>query len=105
MGQVDKAGLLVKIQSLCFRLEQVQDCEESRRPPGSVDEAKERLRFLMHRRYPRCAFPARSVRRRAPYRLQASAGVNGWGVDGPLRITSALNSAAAVKGFAIRIFI
>ncbi|XP_064198777.1 apoptotic protease-activating factor 1 isoform X1 [Anguilla rostrata] len=53
VGQVDKAGLLVKIQSLCFRLEQVQDCEESRRPRGSVEEAKERLRFLMLRRYPR----------------------------------------------------
>ncbi|XP_061108853.1 apoptotic protease-activating factor 1 [Conger conger] len=53
VGQVDKVGLLVKVQSLCFRLEQVQDCQESRRPPGSVEEAKERLRFLMIRRYPR----------------------------------------------------
>ncbi|KAJ8381646.1 hypothetical protein SKAU_G00024240 [Synaphobranchus kaupii] len=52
VGQVDKAGLLVKIQSLCFRLEHDQGGEESRRPPSSIDEAKERLRFLMLRRYP-----------------------------------------------------
>ncbi|KAG7456229.1 hypothetical protein MATL_G00249560 [Megalops atlanticus] len=53
VGQVDKPGLLVKMQSLCFRLEQSEDGETSRRPPGSVEEAKERLRFLMLRRYPR----------------------------------------------------
>ncbi|XP_041717239.1 apoptotic protease-activating factor 1-like isoform X3 [Coregonus clupeaformis] len=57
IGQLDRADLLVRIQSLCFRLE--QQCQEQdpssslHRPPGSLEEAKERLRFLMLRRYPR----------------------------------------------------
>ncbi|XP_066561731.1 apoptotic protease-activating factor 1 isoform X1 [Amia ocellicauda] len=51
VGQLDKAGLLVKIQSLCFRLD--QDSESSHRPPNSIEEARDRLRFLMLRKYPR----------------------------------------------------
>ncbi|XP_075886199.1 apoptotic protease-activating factor 1 isoform X2 [Nelusetta ayraudi] len=53
IGQLDKPDLLVKIQSLCFRLEQSLDFHNLHRPPNSLDEAKERLRFLMLRRYPR----------------------------------------------------
>lgn len=53
IGQLDKPDLLVKIQSLCFRLEQSLDSHNLHRPPNSLDEAKERLRFLMLRRYPR----------------------------------------------------
>ncbi|XP_040886079.1 apoptotic protease-activating factor 1 isoform X1 [Toxotes jaculatrix] len=53
IGQLDKPDLLVKIQSLCFRLEQSLDSHSLHRPPSSLDEAKERLRFLMLRRYPR----------------------------------------------------
>lgn len=53
IGQLDKPDLLVKIQSLCFRLEQSLDSQSHHRPPTSLDEAKERLRFLMLRRYPR----------------------------------------------------
>uniref|UniRef100_A0A673ZJ84 Apoptotic protease-activating factor 1 n=1 Tax=Salmo trutta TaxID=8032 RepID=A0A673ZJ84_SALTR len=57
IGQLDRADLLVRIQSLCFRLEQQsQEKDPSsslHRPPGSLEEAKERLRFLMLRRYPR----------------------------------------------------
>ncbi|XP_061815510.1 apoptotic protease-activating factor 1 [Nerophis lumbriciformis] len=53
IGQLDKADLLVKIQALCFRLEQSLDTQFLHRPPTSLDEAKERLRFLMLRRYPR----------------------------------------------------
>ncbi|XP_041819600.1 apoptotic protease-activating factor 1 isoform X1 [Chelmon rostratus] len=53
IGQLDKPDLLVKIQSLCFRLEQSLDSHSLHRPPNSLDEAKERLRFLMLRRYPR----------------------------------------------------
>uniref|UniRef100_H3D0A2 Apoptotic protease-activating factor 1 n=1 Tax=Tetraodon nigroviridis TaxID=99883 RepID=H3D0A2_TETNG len=52
IGQLDKPDLLVKIQSLCFRLEQ-SDSQSLHRPPNSLDEAKERLRHLMLRRYPR----------------------------------------------------
>lgn len=53
IGQLDKPDLLIKIQSLCFRLEQSLDSHNLHRPPNSLDEAKERLRFLMLRRYPR----------------------------------------------------
>ncbi|KAG7461492.1 apoptotic protease-activating factor 1 isoform X2 [Solea senegalensis] len=53
IGQLEKPDLLVKIQSLCFRLEQNLDSLSLHRPPNSLDEAKERLRFLMLRRYPR----------------------------------------------------
>uniref|UniRef100_A0AAY5EJ71 Apoptotic protease-activating factor 1 n=1 Tax=Electrophorus electricus TaxID=8005 RepID=A0AAY5EJ71_ELEEL len=54
VGQCERAELLVRMQSLCFRLEQGQSLEASLRPPGSVEEARERLRFLMLRRFPRC---------------------------------------------------
>lgn len=53
IGQVDKPDLLVKVQSLCFRLEQSLD--EKSVHLNSLDEAKERLRFLMLRKYPRLA--------------------------------------------------
>ncbi|XP_034529885.1 apoptotic protease-activating factor 1 isoform X2 [Notolabrus celidotus] len=53
IGQLDKPDLLVKMQSLCFRLEQSLEAQSQHRPPNSLDEAKERLRFLMLRKYPR----------------------------------------------------
>ncbi|XP_029317913.1 LOW QUALITY PROTEIN: apoptotic protease-activating factor 1 [Cottoperca gobio] len=53
IGQLDKPDLLAKIQSLCFRLEQSLDSQSLHRTPNSLDEAKERLRFLTLRRYPR----------------------------------------------------
>uniref|UniRef100_A0A8C3A8M0 Apoptotic peptidase activating factor 1 n=1 Tax=Cyclopterus lumpus TaxID=8103 RepID=A0A8C3A8M0_CYCLU len=53
IGQLDKPDLLVKIQLLCFRLEQSLDSQSLHRTPNTLDEAKERLRFLMLRRYPR----------------------------------------------------
>ncbi|CAL9682899.1 unnamed protein product [Knipowitschia caucasica] len=53
IGQLDKPDLLVKIQSLCFRLEQGLDAQLHHRPPNSLEEAKERLRFLILKRYPR----------------------------------------------------
>ncbi|MEQ2206062.1 hypothetical protein XENOCAPTIV_022227, partial [Xenoophorus captivus] len=59
IGQLDKPDLLVKVQSLCFRLEQSLDSQSHHRPPTSLDEAKERLRFLMLRRYPRSLYVLR----------------------------------------------
>lgn len=56
IGQLDKPDLLVKIQSLCYRLEQSLDSQSLHRTPNSLDEAKERLRFLMLRRYPRLLY-------------------------------------------------
>ncbi|XP_067283441.1 apoptotic protease-activating factor 1 [Pseudorasbora parva] len=53
VGQCERADLLIRMQSLCFRLEQGQSSEASQRPPCSVEEAKERLRFLILRRFPR----------------------------------------------------
>ncbi len=53
VGQCERADLLVRMQSLCFRLEQGQSSEASQRPPCSVEEAKERLRFLILRKLPR----------------------------------------------------
>ncbi|CAN9508500.1 unnamed protein product [Ophioblennius macclurei] len=53
VGQLDKPDLLVRIQTLCFRLEQSLDPQSVHRTPNSLDEAKERLRFLMLRRFPR----------------------------------------------------
>ncbi|XP_031438233.1 apoptotic protease-activating factor 1 isoform X2 [Clupea harengus] len=57
VGQIERGDLLVRMQSLCFRLEQSQSQNQSQesghRPPCSLEEAKERLRFLMLRRYPR----------------------------------------------------
>ncbi|XP_029969106.1 apoptotic protease-activating factor 1 [Salarias fasciatus] len=53
VGQLDKPDLLARIQTLCFRLEQSLDPRSVHRNPNSLDEAKERLRFLMLRRFPR----------------------------------------------------
>ncbi|KAL0963001.1 hypothetical protein UPYG_G00348220 [Umbra pygmaea] len=57
IGQSERSDLLVKIQTLCFRLEQQsQDQYPSsshQRPPTSLEEAKERLRYLMLHRFPR----------------------------------------------------
>ncbi|TSK13554.1 Apoptotic protease-activating factor 1 [Bagarius yarrelli] len=60
VGQCEKADLLVRMQSLCFRLEQGQSSEACLRPPSSVEEAKERLRFLILRRFPRYKVPVES---------------------------------------------
>uniref|UniRef100_A0A8C2T297 Apoptotic protease-activating factor 1 n=1 Tax=Coturnix japonica TaxID=93934 RepID=A0A8C2T297_COTJA len=51
VGKQDKAGLLIKLQNLCSRLE--QDSTLSQRPPLNIEEAKDRLRLLMLRKYPR----------------------------------------------------
>ncbi|XP_026724062.1 apoptotic protease-activating factor 1 isoform X3 [Athene cunicularia] len=51
VGKQDKAGLLIKLQNLCSRLE--HDATLSQRPPLNIEEAKDRLRLLMLRRYPR----------------------------------------------------
>uniref|UniRef100_A0A8B9HYD9 Apoptotic protease-activating factor 1 n=1 Tax=Astyanax mexicanus TaxID=7994 RepID=A0A8B9HYD9_ASTMX len=53
VGQCERAELLVRMQSLCFRLEQNQTVDSPPRPPNSIEEAKERLRFLMLRKFPR----------------------------------------------------
>uniref|UniRef100_A0A8C0GJ93 Apoptotic peptidase activating factor 1 n=1 Tax=Chelonoidis abingdonii TaxID=106734 RepID=A0A8C0GJ93_CHEAB len=52
IGKQDKAGLLMKLQNLCSRLD--QDFSLSQRPPLNIEEAKDRLRLLMLRKYPRC---------------------------------------------------
>ncbi|XP_044535627.1 apoptotic protease-activating factor 1 isoform X1 [Gracilinanus agilis] len=51
VGQQDKSGLLMKLQNLCTRLD--QDGAFSQRLPLNLEEAKDRLRFLMLRKYPR----------------------------------------------------
>ncbi|OXB76931.1 UNVERIFIED_CONTAM: hypothetical protein H355_002402 [Colinus virginianus] len=51
VGKQDKAGLLIKLQNLCSRLE--HDSALSQRPPLNIEEAKDRLRLLMLRKYPR----------------------------------------------------
>nr|XP_056711153.1 apoptotic protease-activating factor 1 [Euleptes europaea] len=51
VGKQDKAGLLMKLQNLCMRLD--QDFTFSQRPPLNIEEAKDRLRWLMLRKYPR----------------------------------------------------
>ncbi|XP_025939993.1 apoptotic protease-activating factor 1 isoform X2 [Apteryx rowi] len=51
VGKQDKAGLLIKLQNLCSRLD--HDCTLSQRPPLNIEEAKDRLRLLMLRKYPR----------------------------------------------------
>ncbi|KAF4791544.1 apoptotic protease-activating factor 1 isoform X1 [Turdus rufiventris] len=50
VGKQDKAGLLIKLQNLCSRLE--HDSPLSQRPLN-IEEAKDRLRLLMLRKYPR----------------------------------------------------
>ncbi|XP_063783920.1 apoptotic protease-activating factor 1 isoform X2 [Pseudophryne corroboree] len=52
VGKQDKAGLLMKLQNLCTRLD--QDCKYSQRPPLNIEEARDRLRLLIFRTYPRC---------------------------------------------------
>ncbi|XP_027535745.1 apoptotic protease-activating factor 1 isoform X2 [Neopelma chrysocephalum] len=51
VGKQDKAGLLIKLQNLCSRLE--HDLTLSQRSPLNIEEAKDRLRLLMLRKYPR----------------------------------------------------
>ncbi|XP_038414692.1 apoptotic protease-activating factor 1 isoform X5 [Canis lupus familiaris] len=51
VGKQDKAGLLMKLQNLCTRLD--QDENFSQRPPLNIEEAKDRLRLLMLRKHPR----------------------------------------------------
>ncbi|KAM8780063.1 apoptotic protease-activating factor 1 isoform 1-T3 [Rhynchonycteris naso] len=51
VGKQDKAGLLMKLQNLCARLD--QDESFSQRLPLNIEEAKDRLRILMLRKYPR----------------------------------------------------
>ncbi|XP_030070882.1 apoptotic protease-activating factor 1 isoform X2 [Microcaecilia unicolor] len=51
VGKQDKAGLLLKLQNLCIRLD--QDLQFSQRPPLNIEEAKDRLRLLIMRKYPR----------------------------------------------------
>uniref|UniRef100_A0A8D0C5G4 Apoptotic protease-activating factor 1 n=1 Tax=Salvator merianae TaxID=96440 RepID=A0A8D0C5G4_SALMN len=51
VGKQDKAGLLMKLQNLCVRLD--QDLMYSQRPPLNIEEAKDRLRLLLLRKYPR----------------------------------------------------
>uniref|UniRef100_A0A8C6Z945 Apoptotic protease-activating factor 1 n=1 Tax=Nothoprocta perdicaria TaxID=30464 RepID=A0A8C6Z945_NOTPE len=50
VGKQDKAGLLMKLQNLCSRLD--HDGTFSQRPPLNIEEAKDRLRLLMLRKYP-----------------------------------------------------
>ncbi|NWI79029.1 APAF factor, partial [Dryoscopus gambensis] len=51
VGKQDKAGLLMKLQTLCSRLE--HDSTLSQRTPLNIEEAKDRLRLLMLHKYPR----------------------------------------------------
>ncbi|ETE62963.1 Apoptotic protease-activating factor 1 [Ophiophagus hannah] len=51
VGKQDKAGLLMKLQNLCLRLD--QDFTYSQRPPFNIEEAKDRLRLLLLRTRPR----------------------------------------------------
>ncbi|XP_004700807.1 apoptotic protease-activating factor 1 [Echinops telfairi] len=51
VGKQDKSGLLMKLQNLCTRLD--QDDSFSQRLPLNIEEAKDRLRILMLRKYPR----------------------------------------------------
>ncbi|XP_059893912.1 apoptotic protease-activating factor 1 isoform X1 [Gadus macrocephalus] len=53
IGQLDRSDLLARLQTLCFRLEQSQELQGPGRTPVSLEEAKERLRFLLLRRFPR----------------------------------------------------
>ncbi|PIK57251.1 putative apoptotic protease-activating factor 1 [Apostichopus japonicus] len=50
VGKVDKGELLVKAQNLCARLDQNQ----SRNPPRNLEEARDRLRAILHEQYPCC---------------------------------------------------
>ncbi|XP_068951171.1 apoptotic protease-activating factor 1 [Petaurus breviceps papuanus] len=50
IGKQDKSGLLMKLQNLCTRLD--QDGAFSQRLPLNLEEAKDRLHFLMLRKCP-----------------------------------------------------
>ncbi|OCT88724.1 hypothetical protein XELAEV_18017354mg [Xenopus laevis] len=52
VGKQDKSGLLMKLQNLCTRLD--QEAKYSQRPPLNAEEARERLRLMVNRMYPRC---------------------------------------------------
>ncbi|XP_053320787.1 apoptotic protease-activating factor 1 isoform X2 [Spea bombifrons] len=52
IGKQDKAGLLMKLQNLCTRLD--QDLKYLQRPPLNIEEARDRLRVLVMQMYPRC---------------------------------------------------
>ncbi|XP_062928578.1 apoptotic protease-activating factor 1 isoform X1 [Mobula hypostoma] len=51
VGKQDRAGILVKLQNLCSRFNQESHTYPS--PPLNIEEARDRLRFLMARKYPR----------------------------------------------------
>ncbi|XP_053572985.1 apoptotic protease-activating factor 1 isoform X2 [Bombina bombina] len=51
IGKQDKAGLLMKLQNLCTRLD--QDFKYLQRPPLNIEEARDRLRVLVMRNFPR----------------------------------------------------
>ncbi|KAM8974302.1 apoptotic protease-activating factor 1 [Pelodytes ibericus] len=51
IGKQDKAGLLMKLQNLCTRLD--QEVKYSQRPPLNIEEARDRLRVLVMKMYPR----------------------------------------------------
>uniref|UniRef100_A0A8C5MZN3 Apoptotic protease-activating factor 1 n=1 Tax=Leptobrachium leishanense TaxID=445787 RepID=A0A8C5MZN3_9ANUR len=51
LGKLDKAGLLMKLQNFCTRLD--QDMKYSQRPPLNIEEARDRLRVLVMKMYPR----------------------------------------------------
>ncbi|CAH2277404.1 apoptotic protease-activating factor 1 isoform X1 [Pelobates cultripes] len=51
IGKQDKAGLLMKLQNLCIRLD--QELKYSQRPPLNIEEARDRLRVLVMKVYPR----------------------------------------------------
>ncbi|XP_043825125.1 apoptotic protease-activating factor 1 isoform X1 [Dromiciops gliroides] len=51
IGKQDRSGLLMKLQNLCTRLD--QDGAFSQRLPLNLEEAKDRLHFLMLRKCPR----------------------------------------------------
>uniref|UniRef100_A0A4W3JJJ0 Apoptotic protease-activating factor 1 n=1 Tax=Callorhinchus milii TaxID=7868 RepID=A0A4W3JJJ0_CALMI len=51
IGKQDRVGLLVKLQNLCSRLDQESQIYPN--PPLNMDEARDRLRFLMARKHPR----------------------------------------------------
>ncbi|XP_075456824.1 apoptotic protease-activating factor 1 isoform X2 [Ascaphus truei] len=52
VGKQDKAGLLMKLQNLCTRLD--KDFKFLQRPPLNIEEARDRLRVLVMRMHPSC---------------------------------------------------
>ncbi|KAG8439474.1 hypothetical protein GDO86_005618 [Hymenochirus boettgeri] len=51
VGKLDNAGLLMKLQNVCTRLD--QDGKYSHRPPLNIEGARDQLRLLVNRMYPR----------------------------------------------------